>query len=149
MDALEIRDLDEAQLLTFSEKLSQIAFNNKMEIGSCAESIDLRKCGIRHNSCIDKELVETIIGCRINASKDKNQRKECGCVESIEIGTYNTCKNGCKYCYANYSQDSVANNCNKYNPTSPLLCGEIMEGDRINKRKVKSIKQSQISIFDI
>ena len=149
MDALKIHDLDEAQLLAFSEKLSQIAFRNKMEIGSCAESIDLRKCGIKHNSCIDKGLVEAIIGCRINASKDKNQREECGCVESIEIGAYNTCKNGCKYCYANYSQESVANNCNKYNPTSPLLCSEIMEGDRINKRKVKSIKENQISIFDI
>ena len=42
-----------------------------------------------------RELIEKIIGCKLNVGKDKNQSKECGCVESVEIGTYNTCKNGC------------------------------------------------------
>lgn len=38
------------------------------------------------------------------------------------------------------NEESVINNCNKYNPKSPLLCGEIMEGDKINRRKVRTIK---------
>lgn len=57
--------------------------------------------------CIDKKLIEEIIGCDIKVSKDKSQRLECGCMESVEIGSYNTCLNGCKYCYANYSPDAV------------------------------------------
>lgn len=146
MDSLKTHDMEELQLLSFAKQLSDIAMENGMEIGSCAEKIDLEKCGIKHNCCIDKELIERIIGCPINASKDKNQREECGCVESVEIGTYNTCKNGCRYCYANYSQESVANNCSKYDPESPLLCGEIMEGDKRNVRKVKSIKERQLNL---
>ena len=149
MESLNAYELGEQQLLDFAKKLSKIAVENSMEIGSCAEAIDLEQCGIKHNCCIDLQLIETIIGCRIDTCKDKNQRKECGCIESVEIGTYNTCKNGCKYCYANYSQESVKNNCSKYSSTSPLLCGEVMEGDKINQRKVKSIKKEQLSIFDL
>lgn len=149
IEELKAKELDKKELLDFSKQLSIIASKNNMEIGSCAEIIDLEQCGIKHNCCIDQKLIESIIGCKINACKDKNQRKECGCIESVEIGTYNTCKNGCKYCYANYSQKSVSNNCNKYNVMSPILCGEITEDDKINVRKVKSIKEEQLSIFDI
>ena len=84
----------------------------------------------------------------MQTQKDKNQREECGCVEGVEIGTYNTCKNGCKYCYANYSQESVVKNCSRYDPKSPILCGILDENDKITVRKVKSLKEQQLSIFD-
>lgn len=149
MEQIGAKELNRNQLMDFAKRLSEMASENNMEIASCAEIIDLEECGIKHNCCIDKELIESIIGCKINASKDKNQRKECGCMESIEIGAYDTCKNGCKYCYANDSQEHVENNCKKYNAMSPILCGEIMEDDKISIRKVKSTKEEQLSIFDV
>lgn len=149
LEALNVYNLCDGQLMAFAGMLSEIAAAHGMEVASCAEKMDLRQHGIRHNSCIDRSLIESIIGCRMNVSKDKNQRGECGCVESVEIGAYNTCKNGCIYCYANYSQRSVMNNCSKYNPNSPLLCGEIMDGDRVTKRTAKSVKESQLNIFDL
>jgi len=111
--------------------------------------MELEECGIEHNSCIDKTLIEKIIGCKIRAQKDKNQRKECGCIESVDIGTYNTCKNGCKYCYANYSEKSVAVNCSVYDPKSPILCSVLDENDKVTERQVKSFREQQISIFDL
>lgn len=140
MAAVKTYDLEGARLLDFAGKLGRIASEHHMDVASCAERVDLEQCGIKHNSCIDKTLIETIIGCRIHTGKDKNQREECGCVESIDIGTYDTCKNGCKYCYANNSQESVLRHCSQYDPASPLLCGEIMERDRITQRKVTSIR---------
>ena len=149
MELLDSYEIDKKALLEFAKKIAEIAKGNGMMIGSCAESVDLDECGIEHNCCVDKTLIEDIIGCRLKVEKDKNQRQECGCMESVEIGTYNTCKNGCKYCYANYSEESVVKNCCKYDPESPILCGELDENDKITDRKVKSLKEQQLSIFDL
>ncbi len=149
MDLLGSHDMDKPKLIEFAKEISRIAKENGMTIGSCAESMDLDECGIEHNCCIDKKLIESIIGCRLKAEKDKNQRQECGCMESVDIGTYNTCKNGCKYCYANYREESVSRNCKKYHPDSPILCGTLTEKDKITERKVKSLKERQLSVFDI
>lgn len=141
MNTLNLRFLTESELTVFGKKLASIAADCGIQVASCAEEIDLAACGIAHNACIDKSLVEQITGYRIHVDKDKNQRKECGCVESIEVGTYNTCKNGCLYCYANYSQESVLQNSRFYDADSPLLCGRIMENDRITERKIKSLRE--------
>ncbi len=141
MELLAPYEVDTTELLEFSKKIAVIAKDNGMTVGSCAERIDLHECGIEHNCCIDKNLIESIIGCKLKVSKDKNQRQECGCMESVEIGTYNTCKNGCKYCYANYSEESVAKSCSQYNLESPILCGTLDEKDKITERKVKSLKE--------
>ncbi|MBQ6887418.1 MAG: DUF1848 domain-containing protein [Lachnospiraceae bacterium] len=149
MEAMGVYEPDKCALMDFSKKISEIAKANKITVASCAEKIDLSKCGIEHNCCIDKKLIEDIIGCKITVGKDKNQRPECGCVESVEIGTYNTCKNGCRYCYANESQDSVLKECSEYDLNSPLLCGVLTEEDKINERNVKSLEERQLSFFDL
>lgn len=148
METVDAYEVNNAMLMDFSAEVSRIAKENDMVVASCAENIDLSKCDIEHNCCIDKTLIENIIGCKLNVDKDKNQRAECGCVESVEIGTYNTCKNGCKYCYANYSPESVIKNCHNYDVNSPLLCGALSENDVVSERKVKSIRETQLSLFD-
>lgn len=134
-------EISDSELIEFAKTISEIAHTNGMTVGTCAEKIDLQECNIMHNSCIDKNLIEKIIGYELNGKKDKGQRAECGCMESIDIGTYNTCKHGCKYCYANYSSDSVCVNAKKYNPNSPILCDVITDDCKITERKVKSLRK--------
>lgn len=143
LDALNVYDMEETQLTVFARQLCGIARENGMEMVSCAEKMNLEGCGIRHGCCIDKQLTESIIGCQIDAGKDKNQRAECGCVESIDVGVYDTCQNGCVYCYANHSQGTVVDNYRKYNPALPLLCGEIVKEDRITVRQIRSVRREK------
>ena len=83
------------------------------------------------------------IGCCLVVSKDRNQRPECGCFESVETRLYDTCRSGGRYCYANYSSQAVKNRVKAYDPMSPLLCGTIEPGDKITERKTKPRKDMQ------
>lgn len=147
MKTLGVYELLQDKLLEFTQGLYEAANANGIRVVSCAEQMDLLQCGVEHGSCIDKARIEGTLGCSIEVSRDKNQRPECGCVESVDIGTYNTCKSGCKYCYANHSAESVVRNAETYDVHSPLLCGEITSKDRVTERKIVSLKQRQLNLF--
>jgi len=104
--------------------IGRTAIKRGMEIYSCAERYDLSKYGILKGKCIDDELIKHIFGVDVTNKKDKGQREECGCVQSKDIGMYNTCRHGCKYCYATRSNAPAAEICATHNPSSPSLVGQ-------------------------
>jgi len=148
MEGFHIQEPSDKELEQLAGELAQLAEKNGLTIETCAEKLDLQRVGIRHGSCIDKSLIEKITGCRLKAAKDRNQRAECGCVESVEIGTYDTCRNGCRYCYANANEASVRNAIRYYDVCSPLLCGTVESEDKITKRKMRSLLDRQMLLFD-
>lgn len=129
-------------------KFVEIANEHRIYIDTCAEKVNFDKYGVKHAHCIDKERLERIGKYKLDVDKDKNQRDECGCVSSIDIGSYNTCKNGCLYCYANFSQKSVVANHSKHNPNSPLLYGDIESDDVVKERIIHSFRNNQLGLFD-
>ena len=144
---LNIQVPTEIQIEQLVTQFSEIAAQYGIYIDTCAEKIDLDKFGIKHAHCIDKDRLERIGQYTLDIDKDKNQRTECGCFASIDIGTYNTCKNGCLYCYANFSQKAVCNNFGLHDPTSPLLFGTIGDDDVIKEREVHSCRNCQMNLF--
>ena len=130
------------------KRFVEIARQYDLYIDTCAELADFHELGVEHAHCIDRERIERLGGVKLTVDKDTNQRADCGCVASIDIGAYNTCKNGCLYCYANYSENTVTRNFGLHNPQSPLLFGKIDEFDTIKERKVKSLIETQLSLFD-
>ena len=97
------RSMTNEEIIAIAENFSKTSEKHNIKLFTCAETADLSTYGINHSSCIDKNMIEEIIGCKITAKHDKNQREMCGCIESIDIGAYNTCTNGCKYCYATHN----------------------------------------------
>ncbi len=145
---LHLRPMIDDDMRYLAGEMVKIANTHHMVVESCAEKIDLEDLGVKHGSCIDKALIERIIGCKLRADKDKNQRPECGCFASVEVGTYNTCLNGCKYCYANLKDYVVRENVALYDKNSPLLCARMKPEAKLTERKVESCKEMQLGLFE-
>ncbi|WP_290770487.1 DUF1848 domain-containing protein [Anaerofustis sp.] len=143
-----IRELNKEEIELVASRFAKTAKRKGLYIETCAEKYNLSGYGIEHGQCIDINLIENICGYKIKCGKDYNQRKECGCIQSIDIGAYDTCTNYCAYCYANYNKDTVEKKCIMYNKNSKLLCDVLKEEDKIVERKVSSLKDGQLSIFD-
>lgn len=148
LSQIKYYDIATARINELSQHLKSIGERNNIVLASCAEEIDLSKRGISHGKCIDDKLIEEIFGFSLNIDKDKNQRTECGCVASVDIGAYNTCPHGCLYCYANYDMNQVRCNYSHHDKCSDLLFGNISNDDKITDRKVLSCKVLQKSLFD-
>lgn len=145
--SIEAKEADSRELHKLARGLSDIAGENALIIETCSELIDLSEYGIQHGRCVDDRLISKLLGRELTVSKDRNQRETCGCVESVDIGAYNTCPNGCLYCYANFSKTSVEKSRRAYDPSSPMLCDQPGKDDRITTRKTKESKDKQTRLF--
>ena len=141
MKGILAEELDEERMKKLGGKLAAIAGAYGLRMEACAEKADLSSVGISRGSCIDPVMAEHLIGGPVCRRKDKNQRMECGCLESVEVGTYDTCLAGCRYCYANDSVEAVKRKRTLYDVHSPLLCGRVEEGDKITRRKCRSVRE--------
>lgn len=138
---IRISDLQEISMETMNvltKELGNISRENNIKIQSCCEKIDCFKYGILQEGCLSKTFIEKVCGYKLNLKQDKGQRGDCQCVESIDIGAYNTCLNSCTYCYANGRKETALKNYQNHNPSAEFLLGERKENDKIYYRKQKS-----------
>lgn len=142
-------ELEQEEIEAVAERLSRIASRYRVPLYACAEKTDLARYGIGHSSCIDKEKIKRVIGYKLDLKKDRGQRPQCRCVESIDIGMYNTCTNDCKYCYANGSLESVKKKCSQHDPESHMLIGNLRGDEEIIDRKVQTSTDYQMSLFEM
>ena len=139
------REMTESEMRQIAKGFSKIAAKAGVSLKTCAEKIDLEQYGIGHSSCIDQGKIESIISCSLSDKVKKDgQREYCGCLECIDIGAYNTCRNGCLYCYATFNPETTARNCRLHDPNSSLLIGRIAASDKLTEREVRSLKHRQI-----
>ncbi len=148
MSGLGFAPLAETEIAELAPRLAEIAGRHRLVLETCAETIDLQRFGIAHGRCIDRRLLEQLAGCRLALERDRNQRPACGCMASIDIGMYDTCRHGCKYCYATHSPKTVARNAKAHDPLSPLLCGQLLPEDAVHERTVKSCREEQMRFLD-
>ena len=68
-------------------------------------------------------------------------------MESRGLGDYNSCPNGCRYCYANSDHRKAMANYRSHNPNSPLLLGEVLPTDVVKPLKQISLISQEPTLF--
>ena len=142
-------ELKKKEIEKLAEGLSKIAKAYKLPLYTSAEKIDISKYDIEHGSCIDKEKIHKLIGYKVDLKRDAGQRKECGCIESVDIGSYDSCIHGCRYCYATSSLESAKRKHSQHDPESPILIGHLKGDETIMEKEASSSRDNQISLFDL
>ncbi len=119
-----------------------------MQIHLCHEKKSLVREGVDADGCFSKAVIERAIGEKLLVPRMNFARQGCRCLLSADIGAYNTCGHGCRYCYANADERSVRENQKKHDPASTMLVGHLHPEDRVTPARQKSWIDGQLSLFD-
>lgn len=143
MARLGIAETDAQTKLSLARQFYKMAGGRGIRLTACSDP-DLAAAGFPAGPCVDAALCARLAGAPLAVPPDSGQRAWCACAQSVDIGAYDTCQNGCLYCYANQSPQTVAATRRRYDPASPLLCSSPAPRDKVTTRKMASQKESQL-----
>ena len=142
----EVRTVPMKDQLKLTSAFVEIGNRYGMTIRPCAESRELESVGADCSGCMTVRTFETAIGANLSVPPNPNNRKECACYLTGDIGQYNTCGHLCRYCYANADKTIVMRNMKQHDPASPLLIGHVQAGDTIPQAKQVSWIDPQLRL---
>lgn len=131
---LKAKILTEEDYKQIGLSFSQSAKEHSMTVQTCFEDKNLVEYGFIKGECLSHEMAYKLTGKKYKNWKARKGGK-CNCVEMVDIGSYNTCRHFCKYCYANYNEDDIHKNIDNHILSSSLLIGSINDDDIIKIRK--------------
>ncbi len=130
-----LREISPGEMKELGRELAAVGAEAGIPLQTCCEAADLTGFGIASGSCIDRKALERLCGYPITAKPDNAQRPGCGCLQSVDIGAYDTCRHGCIYCYACGREPQA------HDPASPLLAGTLAPEDRVTDRRIPPVSR--------
>ncbi len=112
------------ELARFIGELNAVAGECGIKLRGCAQPGEIESLGLAPGACVDAELLREVFGVEAEAVKDPGQRPRCLCAKSRDIGRYDSCLFGCRYCYATSDFARSRVNYASHDPGSPALWGE-------------------------
>ena len=123
---------------SLAQGLGAIAREKGLLLQTCGTNGDYTRYGIHPSGCMTLDILGRANGLTFKPLKHKGMRQGCHCMESRDLGAYDTCLNGCKYCYANKTPQKARENYRYHDPASPLLLGHLRPGDSVTQGAQKS-----------
>lgn len=110
-------------------KLKEAFEKNDMKIVSCMEN--KYHIGDEKDCCISIKYAFERTGKFFKEWK----ARDCHCVNMVDVGAYNSCLHGCKYCYANFDSKKIVSNYKMHDVNSSLLIGHLNLDDQVKIRR--------------
>ncbi len=145
----DIHALIRAERTGLLNAFHEIAGKHKMPIRLCYNTEGATP--IERKGCVTLEDIGRANGCTFPEIRHEGNRRSCLCIVSRDLGAYDSCPAGCLYCNANRTDAQVPINFAKHDVHSPLLIGNVMEGDIVLTSRQESYlprNNRQISFFD-
>ncbi len=136
-----VEEAPEEDLWETARGLAAVAAEFSLPLVHCTDRRDLRPLGFRAEACIDRRKIEALIGGPLAGRKDPGQPKICRCLESFDLGMYDTCGHGCAYCYAVTSAGAAARRMAAHDPDSPMLAGRPVGDETVTDRTAGSLRR--------
>lgn len=136
----------EAQKDALARSLGEIANRYGIWIQTCATAESYEAYGIHTSGCATLEIFGHANGIEFRELAHKGMRHDCRCFEMRDIGAYDTCPNGCRYCYANRSPERARENHARHDPDSPFLLGGFEPGDEISFASQRSYLKERVPV---
>lgn len=139
----EIIPMSETERDALARELGAAAAKLGMVIQTCGTNGDYTRYGIHASGCITLSILGKANHMEFRNLKHKGMREGCHCMESRDIGAYDTCLNGCKYCYANKNPRKAFENYEYHDPASPLLLGHLRPDDIVTQGAQRSFQKGR------
>lgn len=126
------------------EAMGEISKKYELPIRICKVNGDYSEYGISPRACLTLEMLGKANEIQFRSLKHRGTRAGCQRMEYRDMGSYHTCTNGCKYCYANPDPDRARENYRKHDVDSPLLTGSLKPTDQIVRGCQKSFLKPKL-----
>ena len=140
----EIIILNNNDKIEIAKNIGSIAKKHNIIIQTCATIEDFKQFGILQSGCMTSEILGNANNITFKKVRHSGNRQGCKCIENRNIGDYDTCPNGCKYCYANNNPEIAQENYKKHNPNDLMILGNLKPTDEIQQSNQKSYLENFI-----
>lgn len=143
----ELQPVADNDKIFLAKNFGEIAKKYGLYLQTCGERNDYSKFNIHKSGCLTAEILGKALNIKFKKTPYKPSRHGCGCLDCRGLGDYNSCPNGCRYCYANNDHVKAQENYLSHDPLSPLLLGHILDTDIIKPAVQTSFLDNEPSLF--